>query len=575
MAVANPTDSRVFLTGLARRLISDGHISEEKARDAQVRAIKEGSSLVALLVDAKLVSAARIAESASAEFGLPVFDLSAYEPDPELIKIIGERVIRTHHALPLFKRGRSLFVAVSDPLNVQALDEMKFASGLTTEAIIVEQDKLGRSIEAAMSAVSAASLDVGDADLENIEIKEGGDDEAPGASRADADDAPIVRFVHKILLDAIHQGTSDVHFEPYEKTLRVRYRKDGELRTVASPPVVLAPRIAARLKVMSRLDLAERRMPQDGRIKLYLSKNKAIDFRVSTCPTLWGEKVVCRILDPSSTTVGVEALGFEPEQKEAYLKILARPQGMILVTGPTGSGKTVTLYTGLNILNTDDVNISTAEDPVEMNITGINQVQMHPKVGLTFATALRSFLRQDPDVVMVGEIRDLETAEISIKAAQTGHLVLSTLHTNDAPQTITRLLNIGVPAYNIASSLNLVIAQRLARKLCKFCKRPVQIPHAELIRNGFKPEEVDNLTIYEAVGCDQCDRGYKGRSGIFQVMPFSEAMGRMIMEGGHAQQIADQALRDGVSDLRMSALRKVRDGVIDLLEANRTTISTD
>src|SRR5581483_9703004 len=343
---------------------------------------------------------------------------------------LNERLIRTHRVLPLIKRGRVLYVAVSDPTNVKGLDEMKFAAGLATEAVVVEEDKLGQAIEGALSQVSAAALDIGDADLDNIEIKEGDDDSTPDLSRADADDAPIVRFVHKMLVDAINQGASDIHFEPYEKTFRVRYRKDGELRTVATPPVQLAPRIAARLKVMSRLDLAERRVPQDGRIKLMLSKSKAIDFRVSTCPILYGEKVVCRILDPSSTTVGVDALGFEPEQKEQYLKALARPQGMILVTGPTGSGKTVTLYTGLNILNTEDLNISTAEDPVEMNINGINQVNVNPKQGLEFSSALRSFLRQDPDVVMVGEIRDLETAEIAIKAAQTGHLVLSTLHTN-------------------------------------------------------------------------------------------------------------------------------------------------
>ena len=574
MASVNPTaEPRSYLSGLARRLIADGLLTEEKAREIQARVAKEEGSLVTLLVESKAVPAARIAETASIEFGVPLVDLAAVDPDINLLKNLNERLIRQHRALPLIKRGKVLYVAVSDPTNVKGLDEVKFAAGLATEAVVVEEDKLNKAIDGALNALSSASLDMGDVDLDKVEIKEDGDDGPPDLSQAGADDAPIVRFVHKMLLDAINQGVSDIHFEPYEKVFRVRYRKDGELRTVASPPVQLSTRIAARLKVMSRLDLAERRVPQDGRIKLMLSKTKAIDFRVSTCPMLWGEKVVCRILDPSSTTVGIDALGFEPDQKEHYLKALARPQGMILVTGPTGSGKTVTLYTGLNILNTEDLNISPAEDPVEMNVNGINQVQINPKTGLEFSGALRSFLRQDPDVVMVGEIRDLETAEIAIKAAQTGHLVLSTLHTNDAPQSVTRMVNIGVPAYNIASSLDLVIAQRLARKLCSYCKRPTDIPHPELIRNGFKPEELEELQIYEAVGCDQCDRGYKGRTGIFQVMPFTEAMGRIIMEGGTAHHLGDQAEKEGIRDLRQSALKKVRDGVIDLLEANRTTIA--
>ncbi len=574
MATVNPAaEPRAYLSGLARRLIADGVLTEEKAREIQARVTKEEGTLVTLLVESKTVPAARIAETASIEFGVPLVDLSVVEPDVSLLKNLNERLIRQHRALPLIKRGRVLYVAVSDPTNVKGLDEVKFAAGLATEAVVVEEDKLNKAIDAAMSQINSAALDIGDVDLDKVEVKNEDDDGPADLSQAGSDDAPIVRFVHKMLLDAINQGASDVHWEPYEKTLRVRYRKDGELRTVATPPVQLGTRIAARLKVMSRLDLAERRVPQDGRIKLMLSKTKAIDFRVSTCPTLWGEKVVCRILDPSSTTVGVDALGFEPDQKEHYLKALARPQGMILVTGPTGSGKTVTLYTGLNILNTEDLNISTAEDPVEMNINGINQVQINPKTGLEFSGALRSFLRQDPDVIMVGEIRDLETAEIAIKAAQTGHLVLSTLHTNDAPQSVTRMVNIGVPAYNVASSVDLVIAQRLARKLCSYCKKPTDIPHQELIRNGFKPEELEDITIYEAVGCDQCDRGYKGRTGIFQVMPFTDAMGRIIMEGGTAHHIGDQARKEGIRDLRESALKKVRDGAIDLLEANRTTIA--
>ena len=571
MSAVNPTEGRTYLSGLARRLVADGALSEDKAREIQARVTKDEGSLVTLLVESKAVPAARIAETASLEFGVPLIDLAVVEPDVNLLKNLNERLIRQHRALPLFKRGRILYVAVADPTNIKGLDEVKFASGVATEAVVVEEDKLTKAIDAALSAVSSTSLDVGDVDLDKVEIVEGGEEAQAEVTRGDSEDAPVVRFVHKMLLDAINMGASDIHWEPYEKNLRVRYRKDGELRTASNPPVQLAPRIAARLKVMARLDLAERRVPQDGRIKLVLSKSKSIDFRVSTCPTLWGEKIVCRILDPSSTTVGVDALGFEPDQKESYLKTLARPQGMILVTGPTGSGKTVTLYTGLNILNTEDLNISTAEDPVEMNIPGINQVQINPKTGLEFSLALRSFLRQDPDVIMVGEIRDLETAEIAIKAAQTGHLVLSTLHTNDAPQSVTRLVNIGVPAYNVASSVNLVIAQRLARKLCSNCKRPTDIPQQELLRNGFKPEDLQDLTIYEAVGCDQCDRGYKGRTGIFQVMPFTEPMGRIIMEGGNAHNIGDQAQKEGIRDLRQSALKKVKDGGIDLLEANRAT----
>ena len=564
-----------FLGGLARRLVADNLISEDQARDSQQKALKSGISFVSLLVESKLLAAVKIAESASIEFGIPVIDLSAVEIDGSVAKSVSEKIIRNAHALPIFARGRKMYVAVSDPTNLQALDDIKFATGNSTEAILVEEDKLKKSIDATLQALESSSMNVGDADLDNLDIIEGGEDDAgPDVTKSDADDAPIVRFVNKIMIDAINQGASDIHFEPYEKTYRIRYRKDGELKTAANPPVQMGGRLAARVKVMSRLDLAERRVPQDGRIKLYISKTKAIDFRVSTCPTLFGEKICCRILDPSSAQLGIDALGYEQEQKDAYMKALARPQGMILVTGPTGSGKTVSLYTGLNILNTEDINISTAEDPAEINLPGINQVNVYPKVGLTFAAALKAFLRQDPDVIMVGEIRDLETAEIAIKAAQTGHLVLSTLHTNDAPQTLVRLMNMGVPAYNIASTLNLIIAQRLARRLCKSCKRPASIPKPELIRQGFAQTEVDapNFTIYEAVGCDQCDAGYKGRTGIYQVMPFSDAMGRIMMEGGNAIEIADQAQKEGIKDLRQSALKKVKDGAIDLLQANACTM---
>ena len=578
MSTPNPTATpaaQPYLGGLARRLLNDKVLSDEVARDLQQKALKQGKSFVEMVVESKQATAAQVAEIASAEFGSPLLDISSIEIDMQIAKDIGEKPLRKHRALPLFKRGKKLFVAVSDPMNVQALDEFKFATGFTTEAVLVEDDKLGKLIEIAAAAADASMMTTADADLENLDIADEDDGKEPDISKSDADDAPIVRYVNKILVDAISRGASDIHFEPYEKFYRIRYRQDGELKSIAQPPISQGSRIAARVKVMSRMDLAERRVPQDGRIKLNLSKTKAIDFRVNTCPTLWGEKICARILDASSAMLGIDVLGYEAEQKAAYMKALEQPQGMILVTGPTGSGKTVSLYTGLNILNTDDINISTAEDPAEINLPGINQVNVNPKTGLTFAAALKAFLRQDPDVIMVGEIRDLETAEIAIKAAQTGHLVLSTLHTNDAPQTIVRLMNMGVPGYNIASTLSLVIAQRLARRLCKSCKRPANIPRAELVRNGFSEEQLDapGAQVMEAVGCDQCDKGYKGRTGIYQVMPFSEAMGRIVMEGGNAMDIADQASKEGIKNLRESALKKVLDGHIDLLEANRCTVS--
>ena len=532
-------------------------------------------SFVSQAVELKLVSPSSLAEVASSEFGTPLLDISAFDLNLDIVREVTEKLIRKHHLVPIFKRGRQMYVAFSDPTNLAGLDEVKFATGYTVEGILVEEDKLAKSIDSAISALQSVSLAGGDEDLENLEI-EGGEDQAldPTTAAKDAsDEAPIIRYVNKVLIDAINRGASDIHFEPYEKKYRVRYRMDGELKEIASPPVQMGGRLAARLKVMSRLDLAERRVPQDGRIKLKLSANKAIDFRVSTCPTLWGEKIVMRILDASSAMLGIDALGYEPEQKERYLKALAKPQGMILVTGPTGSGKTVSLYTGLNILNTEDCNISTAEDPCEINLPGINQVNVNVKQGLTFAAALKAFLRQDPDVIMVGEIRDLETAEIAIKAAQTGHLVLSTLHTNDAPQTLTRLLNMGVPAYNVASTVSLIIAQRLARRLCKVCKKPDSVPREELLREGFTAEQVDapGFTIFKAHGCDQCNDGYKGRTGIYQVMPVSDAIARIIMEGGNAIEIADQAAKEGIKTLRESALKKIIDGHIDLTEANRVT----
>ena len=565
-----------YLGGLPRRLVSDGLLSEEQARDLNGKCQKSGQRFVKLVVDGNHVGASKLAEIASIEYGAPLLDLSVMPPDINVVRLVPEKLIRAHHVLPLYQRGKKLFLGISDPTQLQGLDEVKFATGLVVEGILVEEDKLSKSIETALSAVEATALQGGDEELENLEI-EGGDENqdvggsAPGEG---ADDAPVIRYVNKVLIDAITRGASDIHFEPYEKKYRIRYRLDGQLREIANPPVQMGGRLAARLKVMSRLDLAERRVPQDGRIKLKLSASKAIDFRVSTCPTLWGEKVVMRILDASAAQLGIDSLGYEPEQKALYMKALERPQGMILVTGPTGSGKTVSLYTGLNILNDSGTNISTAEDPCEINLPGVNQVNVNNKTGLTFAAALRAFLRQDPDVIMVGEIRDLETAEIAIKAAQTGHLVLSTLHTNDAPQTLTRLLNMGVPAYNVASTVSLIIAQRLCRKLCVRCRKPDTVPREELLKEGFTAEQVDrpSFKIFRAVGCDQCNEGYKGRTGVYQVMPVSESISRSIMEGGNAIDIADRAAAEGVANLRQSALKKVMDGIIDLTEANRVTV---
>lgn len=560
------------LSGLSRRLVQDGLLEESKALEAQDDAQKKRIPLVAYLVENKKADPRSIALAASLEFGIPVFDLTCMDHESIPKDIISEKLVRKHHALPLIKRGNRLFVAISDPMNMLALDEMKFNTGIATEPVVVQHDRLTKMIEDVLSAADTSMEDMGlDDDLDNLEINAEEDDRGADVSESEADDTPIVRFVNKVLLDAINKKASDIHFEPYEKKFRVRFRMDGVLQEMSSPPVNLAPRISARLKVMSRMDISERRIPQDGRIKMQLSKNRAIDFRVNTLPTLWGEKIVLRILDPTSAQLGIDALGYEEDQKQLYMDALSKPYGMILVTGPTGSGKTVSLYTGLNILNTPDRNISTAEDPAEINLTGINQVNVNPKVGLTFANALRAFLRQDPDVIMVGEIRDLETAEISIKAAQTGHLVLSTLHTNDAPQTLARLMNMGVPAYNIASAVSLIIAQRLGRRLCNTCKTVDDVPRETLLSEGFREDELDSLTIYKAVGCDECTHGYKGRVGIYQVMPLSEEMGRIIMEGGNAIQLADQAKKEGIDDLRQSGLNKVRAGVTSLEEINRVT----
>lgn len=563
------------LGGLARRLVADGMLSQTKATEIQDAARKQRVTFVAHLVDSNVVPARRIAEAASREFGVPLLDLLALNLSQAPVRDVSENLIRKHHALPLFKRGNRLFIGLSDPTNLTALDEIKFNTGMTTEAILVEEDKLAKAIEDSLSAMDSSLSGLDDADLDALEVAEDQSESAEAdITTVGTDDAPVVRFVNKVMLDAINRGASDIHFEPYEKKFRVRLRQDGILIELANPPVGMGMRISARLKVLARLDLAERRVPQDGRIKLNLSKNKSIDFRVSTCPTLHGEKIVMRILDPTSAQMGIDALGYEPEQKKIFTETIHKPYGMVLVTGPTGSGKTVSLYTALNILNTIDRNISTAEDPAEINLPGVNQVNVYPRVGLTFASALRAFLRQDPDVIMVGEIRDLETAEIAIKAAQTGHMVLSTLHTNDAPQTLTRLVNMGVPAYNIASSVNLIIAQRLARRLCKHCRVDAKIPDEELLKEGFKKEELGQLKLYEASeeGCEHCTNGYKGRVGIYQVMPVTEAIGHIIMEGGNAKDIEKQAEKEGVIDLREAGLNKMRQGLLNLTEVNRVTI---
>ncbi|MEO0614969.1 MAG: type IV-A pilus assembly ATPase PilB [Pseudomonadota bacterium] len=568
------TASQSVLSGLPRRLVQDGIIAEEAVQEAIESSRKASKPLVTFLVQESLADPRSIAVAAAHEFGVPLLDLDAMDVDLDVIRSVDQKLISKHSVLPLSLRGKRMFLAVSDPTDLAAIDEIKFQSQLRIEPVVVEQDKLEERVQRTLEAIDTtmSSFDDDDFDLENLDVSSG-EDQLDEVTRDDVDDAPVVRFVNKVLIDAIKRGASDVHFEPYEKYFRVRTRLDGVLNEIAQPPAALAGKVSARLKVMSRLDIAERRIPQDGRIKMRLSKNRAIDFRVNTCPTLFGEKIVLRILDPSSAKLGIDALGYEEQQKNLYLKHLNKPYGMILVTGPTGSGKTVSLYTGLNILNTADRNISTAEDPAEINLPGINQVNVNPKVGLTFASALKAFLRQDPDIIMVGEIRDLETAEIAIKAAQTGHLVLSTLHTNDAPKTLTRLVDMGVKPYAIATSVSLIIAQRLARRLCDKCKEPKDIPAEALQKEGFSEEQIKSgLTIFGPVGCKVCNEGYKGRVGIFQVMEVSEDMGRIIMEGGNAMQIAERATSEGVWDLRRAGLQKVIDGHTSLEEINRVTV---
>ena len=561
----------IALSGLAKQLVQAELLTEKSAQQAWQQAQRNRLSLVSYLVQNKLVKSWQVAEIASEHFGMAFLDLNCLDKETQPKGLVSEKLVRQHHALPLWRRGNKLFVGISDPSNHQAINDIQFSTGLSTEAILVEDDKLTDAIEKFFDTHTSGLEDMADVDLDGVDVESVDDSKQDAIGGLDADDAPVVRFVHKMLLDAIKSGSSDLHFEPYEKNYRVRVRTDGILREVAKPPIQLAGRIAARLKVMASLDISERRKPQDGRIKMRLSKTKSIDFRVNTLPTLWGEKVVIRILDPSSAQIGIDALGYEPAQKDLYMAALKQPQGMILVTGPTGSGKTVSLYTGLNILNTVDINISTAEDPVEINMEGINQVNVNPKQGLDFAQALRSFLRQDPDVIMVGEIRDLETAEIAIKAAQTGHLVLSTLHTNSAAETLTRLHNMGIPGFNIATSVSLIIAQRLARKLCSHCKKPIEIPRETLIKEGFPPEQIGSFTIYEPVGCEQCNHGYKGRVGVYEVVKNTPELQRLIMAEGNSLEIDIQMRKDGFNDLRTSGLIKAMQGITSLEEINRVT----
>jgi len=560
------------LSGLGRAMVQKGLLAEREAEQLQSKANESRVTFVEELIGGKKFSESEIAEFAAQTFGFPLIDLAAFESDHLPVKFIEPKALQSRRALPLYVRGNRLFVGIADPTNRAAMDQIKFQTGLHVEPVVVEDTKLGKLIEKLLTAAGVNLKDLADEEMA-ADLTEAEPEQPAEAPSVEIDDAPVVRYIQKILLDAIHSGASDIHFEPYEKLYRIRYRMDGELYEMATPPLAIKEKIASRIKVISRLDISEKRVPQDGRMKLVLSKQRAIDFRVSTLPTLFGEKLVLRILDASSATLGIEALGYEPDQKEALMTAIQRPYGMILVTGPTGSGKTVSLYTCLNILNQPGTNISTAEDPAEINLPGINQVNVNEKAGLTFAVALKAFLRQDPDVIMVGEIRDIETGEIAIKAAQTGHLVLSTLHTNDAPTTLTRLMNMGIAPFNIATSVMMITAQRLARRLCPTCKRPADIPKAALLRAGFTERDLDgSWRPYMHMGCDACkNTGYKGRTGIYQVMPISEEINKIIMKNGNAIEIAAQAKREGVKDLRQSGLIKVRQGMTSLEEVEAVT----
>ena len=568
--------NKIHLSGLARKLVLDGHLEEEAAQEHFQKALDKKQPFVPYLVENNVVPSSDIAVAASHEFGVPVLDINALELDIDTVKLVKEDLLKKHHALPIFKRGKRLYVAVSDPTNLQALDEIKFAVGANTEAILVEEDKLAKTIEKCLEEMEGGLGDMDDDDMDDLEDLEVAEDTADqaGEDDSDVDDAPVVKFVNKVLLDAIKKGASDLHFEPYEKSYRVRFRIDGVLQEVAKPPISLSGKIAARIKVMSRLDVSERRVPQDGRIKLKLSKTKAIDFRVNTCPTLFGEKACLRILDSDAAALQIDQLGYEDEQKALFLENIHKPYGMFLVTGPTGSGKTVSLYTGINILNQVDINICTAEDPVEINLPGVNQVQVDERTGMDFPKALKAFLRQDPDIILVGEIRDLSTAGIAVKAAQTGHMVMSTLHTNDGPQTLTRIQDMGIAAFAVATSINLITAQRLLRRLHGEYREPLEMPKDALEKEGFPEEWIEEgIKLFEPVtGNEDCESGYKGRAGIYQVMPISDAMKRLIIEGANAVQLADQAAAEGIWDIRKSGLRKAMGGLTSLSEVNRVTV---
>ncbi|MBL1141640.1 MAG: type IV-A pilus assembly ATPase PilB [Proteobacteria bacterium] len=564
---------KINLSGLARKLVLDGLLDEEKAQSTLQDSIKKKKPFVSLIVENKLVPSSTIALAAAQEFGAPLVDIDLLEIDPDVIKLVKEDLIKKHNALPIFKRGKRLAVAVSDPTNIQALDEIKFATSLSTDAIVVEEDKLAKTIEKAIEAADGGLGDMDDEDFDDLDDLEVAEDGPQEQDDSDVDDAPVVRFVNKCLLDAIKKGASDLHFEPYEKSYRVRFRIDGVLQEVAKPPMSLSMKIAARIKVMSRLDVSERRVPQDGRIKLKLSKSKSIDFRVSTCPTLFGEKSCMRILDSDAAALQIDQLGYEDHQKEMFLSNLHKPYGMFLVTGPTGSGKTVSLYTGINILNQVDINISTAEDPVEINLPGVNQVQVDERTGMTFEKALKAFLRQDPDIILVGEVRDLGTASIAVKAAQTGHMVMSTLHTNDGPQTLTRLQDMGIQAFAVATSINLITAQRLLRRLNPNNRVPLEMPDDALKDEGYTDDMIEKgISLFEPGEITDDNPGYKGRAGIYQVMPISDDMKRLIIEGANAVQLADQSASEGIWDIRRSGLQKAADGITSLTEVNRVTV---
>lgn len=553
------------LQGIGQILVLEQFLEKSEALKFYQYAEAEKMSLVHYLVKNNILSARQIAQTAADKFGLPFIDLEHIKIESIPLSLVSEQLIRQHQILPLYCRDSTLYLATDDPGKQAALKEIQFHTGLATQPVVVETDKLHSLINHLLTLKEHQGL----CDYSDLLIGFQNETQVNSA----IEDTPIVKFVNNILLDAIKQGASDIHFEPFENEYRIRYRQDGILRQVATPPVSLSARITARIKVMSNLDSAERRLPQDGGFKMTINHNKVIDFRVNTCPTAGGEKVVIRILDTSTAKLGVEALGFSPIQQEQFMRAISQPQGLILVTGPTGSGKTVSLYTALNLLNTNEVNISTAEDPVEMNLNGINQVNINPKVGLSFSTALRSFLRQDPDIIMVGEIRDLETAEIAVNAAQTGHLVLSTLHTNSAAETLNRLVNMGIPAFNIASSITLIIAQRLARKLCTYCKKlRTDFTRPSLLKLGFSEFDVEDIQLYEAVGCPKCTSGYQGRTGLFEVLPMNKGLGELIMSGGHSLQILKAAQSEGMISIYQSGLDKVKQGITTLEEINRVTV---